>query len=314
MTYRETEKIRYKGTQPHGKLKDIWGTEYETAFEESGWDPSTRKARVFLNQYGVHPKVVATLSLFLGPISGTSFSPENCLLMGLRELRGDRTASVVESFDADESTIRNAQKLIFQKLSDFSYILSSHFPATRAEVEEIIENLEKAGRPFPEFPFVGDCTDLPIWTRYAEFFSHKRNLQSAKGFRSAVICRRDTMMPVWVKTGAAPASFLGSDSKMLLSSNIHNAMVNLGVKTLWDGGISENTVPWVVTKSPDPTTQHAFKVERAQIEHYFARVKNRFSYFQQPHTLTLTQKNAQEIATMFDLKFQAACVLDRRNG
>ena len=109
------------------------------------------------------------------------------------------------------------------------------------------------------------------------------------------------MLPIWIKTGFAPAGPLGSDARILLTSPLDAFMRENGLTCMWDDGIKPGGLPWIRTgaQSGSPVK---FKEERGRIEAVFGQIKGKFPYFRHAHTNDLTEKVAQA----FDQKFHTA--------
>ena len=181
-------------------------------------------------RYKISPMVIRDLTTVIkqrktlnrfGTIRGTKYAIGDLILMAIKWLRNTDIGSLMELFGGQEKTIEKGLKIAFETLDAFGYVFKNGCP-TLDEESEIKRHFRINGTPCPDAVYVGDCTDIPIWCKDKYYYTYKRCCPSTKAIRVLVILRRDTMQPVFVRSGAAPSGPEASDTNMLLGSKFDN--------------------------------------------------------------------------------------------
>ena len=284
--YRQVLIVKGPRTYKQKKKKGVWAS-YLRDFEREKWNPK-KTANDFLETYKVHAIVVHSLESLIktkyknrgqinkfGTVKGTGFKIGDLILMAIKWLRGNPMADICETFGSRPRAARRAVTLAFKLLEEFAFVFRKG-QMTPEEEKTVRERLAKKGVPFPEIVYVGDCTDIPVWCSDDTYFTYKRCCPSTHALRCLVILRRDTMTPVFVMSGAPPNGPEGSDTNMLLTSAFDDYARSVGCKVMYDQGLAQGDVKWVVTNEGQ---SDEFKKARGRVEAFFALCKNRFPAF-----------------------------------
>ena len=104
------------------------------------------------------------------------------ILMAIDRLRGLTHEQLATKYGGRREAVRKALKKSFEITAMFDFVFSANFP-TPEETSEISARLSESGVPCPHAIFVGDCTDLPLWTKDALYYTYKRCCPSTHAIR-----------------------------------------------------------------------------------------------------------------------------------
>jgi hypothetical protein len=108
------------------------------------------------------------------------------MLMAIDRLRGRTNVELSGIYGGKREAVRNALKIAHKIASLFDFVYGQNVPSA-AEADEISERLKAAGVPSPNAIYVGDCTDLPIWTADGDFYTYKRCCPSTHAVRVRIL-------------------------------------------------------------------------------------------------------------------------------
>jgi len=204
--HRQTKKIKLPPCKKNTPIKPQW-PDFEKALEEEKWNPSSEVYIRFKKIYKCHPTVVhmmqkmATWRKGDNP-RGTRWGYGDIFLMLLRSLRGHTAADISEIFGGKESTVSKAVRIGTAVAEDFQFIFSKSVPS-QAEASELKARFREEGVPNPEDLFVGDCTDIPLWSSNDEYYTYKRCCPATHAIRVrykerilALTCQKYTFCPL----------------------------------------------------------------------------------------------------------------------
>ena len=227
--YRQTLLQKSPRSYTHKARTNRWN-DFKKALEEEKWDEDSEASIEFVDTYFVFPRVVHALEKVIlsrwkekklinryNTITGTSFPIGDLILIAIKWLRGVQVPDIAESFGRRLNSTRSALNIAFDALYSFDYVFGKNV-GTLETVDEIKSRLKEKGVPWPEIPYVADCTDIGIWTSDDVYYTYKRCCPSTKAIRVLLTLRRDTYAPVDITFGGAPSGPMGQDTQMLLSS------------------------------------------------------------------------------------------------
>ena len=242
-TFRQTLLKKKPRTYKHKRRTNRWAN-FKKDLDDEKWDEDLETSQDFVDIYFIFPRVVCALEDVISKrwgkdgklnrfktVDGTSLPIGDMILIAMKWLRSVQVPDIAETFGRKLDSTRSALRLSFKVLGTFGYVFGKNL-GTIETVDQIKARLEAAGIPWPEAAFVGDATDIPIWTSDDTFYTYKRVCPSTHAIRVLIIIRRDTMSIVSVTIGAAPSGPMGSDTQMLLSSSFDAYARQIGMSQL----------------------------------------------------------------------------------
>ena len=145
---------------------------------------------------------------------GSRWGYGDLFLMATKSLRGHTADDICEIFGARPSAVKKAVRLGIKTIGHFQFIFSRSFP-TAAEAEDIRQRFEDAGVANPDDIFVGDCTDIPIWSSNGEYFTYKQCCPSKHAIRVRI---RQKLLKQCKKTIHVPVRILRIENFLDIST------------------------------------------------------------------------------------------------
>jgi hypothetical protein len=171
--------------KPQNPRKNVWAS-WREKFEEIEWKTQCSQTADFKERFKIDPVVIRILTDLAaqkqsGPL-GTRYDIGDLMLMAIDRLRGRTNVELSELYGGRREAIRKGLKIAHKIAALFDFVYGLNVPSV-SEATKISESLEAAGVPSPHAIYVGDCTDLPIWTQDGQYYTYKRCCPSTHAIR-----------------------------------------------------------------------------------------------------------------------------------